>query len=1485
MSDSNNLFSKILKESTKNNIIEPREKEEKVKVVKPKTTSDAYIDTLRSDPKGFGFGFALDLYNKNQIKKGNKPILTNELGPNETTAGREVQAAVVGAGGRIAGGIAEILTAGVDYAFDTNYTKKLDEISDEFLNEHGSPKTFMGDITRIGLQYGIPSTATLKLVNQIPKLANIGKSYKLFRASLSKIKNKFGRRTAKLGTSIARRSGQGGLALGAADALVAERGRQTMFVDKVSEEGKTGKDLAAARFKNKLRFGLEGGIIGVGFPLVGKALPVGFRYGIYKPLVGGFGKPGTFINKLTPVKIGAKVINATVVNPAARILSGSTRPAVDSFLTKIASKKGILSSMAQTSLKSGLTKPLSAVDLPGKFIVRPVAKGLNIAGNVITKELGTRILLPLVKGGGAALKQSVSGQLKNPTTWKSTLPEFSKWRTFSIESTKPMEAVLKRLDNKLRYMRSLDNQTGTQYALNTAARQEIKRAARRTEKLLKSLEVRSYKLAKAFEGRYNTGKTSPAGENYYLDNVLEFLKGQRTLASLPKELRVISQSLNKDLGQIKKTYADLLPPGELKEAVLGNLKGYLRKSFAIFENPGYEVPLTSPLFKKAQQFALNLINGKGGGQFRVEAKKVFGGPGVSEGRARELQAQAMIQQVLRIGKTDMVDPIKNLNAIARELKLKNFIATGEELPTVIKNLLGQENNLKSQVLTTVSSMVTQSTNKMLFDRLASVLQKSGILFKTEEAAKRAGIPNPVVVQGARGIGEMKTLLQSQKNPLYGASDLVEAITTQKGFMDGIIQNSVYKNILQLKTGVQYGKTVLSPETQVRNFYSAAMFPLARGLIGGRASVTDSIAMVADDIFRAGKGDAQAELRLLANIDEGIKYGVLDENIVASELAAVLKEVRNGKIGSVEGLAKFLEKNPFTETAARLYAGGDNVWKWYTYNWYKSFTKDLFKNDIKQARTWFKEIAGRDLMETTLQGGKVDIDEAIRQAASWYTRNTIPTYSKVPLLIQEMRRTPFGNFVSFPAEMLRTTFNNLNISMKEAASSNPELRAMGTRGILGLYTTLGAASYAVKGLYESMTGVSDDAMDLYKKYFGAPYQKNANIMAISPIVDGKFKAVTLSDFIPQSAVLEPIEAYFNTREEQKKNPQDTTDYALELMFNKSGPVMSFLESYISTPIGLEPLFDIKRGRTSNGKIIFSPTDSPSEKFEKRWKHVLRTLEPGIITSSRKLKNAFFKQPTPSGILRETGDVLVGASTGLKPFNVNIIEALDYKISEYASIRSNVFKGEKFYKFNDIYNRGGQVIVDEFIDIQREAFRQQKLIYDAIEAARAIGVSNKDLRKAFKARKGLSSSVIRNIMKGKFVPVTYSETLFNKKIDILNKREKEQNFDFGLSKRFIFPKSDMNRVIRKLKRDNLSDEFYYDKEDLRSEVPSNSIPTSGITNTSVAKQTPPPVQPLPPQPKAVAAAPITKPINPITGLTNTETALLSPTEQQIRINQRT
>ena len=43
--------------------------------------------------------------------------------------------------------------------------------------------------------------------------------------------------------------------------------------------------------------------------------------------------------------------------------------------------------------------------------------------------------------------------------------------------------------------------------------------------------------------------------------------------------------------------------------------------------------------------------------------------------------------------------------------MDKFIATGEELPDVIRKLLGEEKNLRNTVLQTVSTLSTQSTNK------------------------------------------------------------------------------------------------------------------------------------------------------------------------------------------------------------------------------------------------------------------------------------------------------------------------------------------------------------------------------------------------------------------------------------------------------------------------------------------------------------------------------------------------------------------------------------------------------------------------------------------------------------------------------------------------------------------------------------------------------------------------------------------------------
>ena len=107
------------------------------------------------------------------------------------------------------------------------------------------------------------------------------------------------------------------------------------------------------------------------------------------------------------------------------------------------------------------------------------------------------------------------------------------------------------------------------------------------DKYLKSVEKKAYDLAKSFEGYYNTATTSPASKEYYLDQVLAYLKGQIKKSELPKILQQTAEDLNKEIINTKQIFGELLPKGDLKNFILNNVKTYMRKSFSIFTNPEY----------------------------------------------------------------------------------------------------------------------------------------------------------------------------------------------------------------------------------------------------------------------------------------------------------------------------------------------------------------------------------------------------------------------------------------------------------------------------------------------------------------------------------------------------------------------------------------------------------------------------------------------------------------------------------------------------------------------------------------------------------------------------------------------------------------------------------------------------------------------------------------------------------------------------------
>ena len=1298
--------------------------------------------------------------------------------------------------------LAELLTIGVDMKMDTNYTEKLDGLTRKFLDHSGEPETLAGEITQIGTQFMVPMKITDKIIRNIPKAIKWFKGRTLFMNN-AKLANRH--RLIQSGASLAQRMGTGALSLGATDFVTSggERKLDPIFFKRTKEEGKTGKELAAARLANKIKYGKEGALIGLGFPLIGAGLGLGVR-GI------GYGVGVTY-------DLAGRVVNPLVT-----------------AVTK--------------------TMALDPVVLPS------IAKAFRANADVIFNQFGTRVAL------------SFLGRARQ---WTQQLPDYKQWRRFTVDNIDPVESGLKRIDNAISWIRSAGKNTAEALFIKGSASREIRATGKRIQDLLKSIELKSYDLAKGFESTYNTNKTSPSFLNKIADDIEEVLDGKRKLSNLPEVMQNTVKLLKEDIVKINKIFNKYIPDdNSFAHALNGGTKSYIKKSFAFLNNPGRSMPSSDIRFINAVKFTEKLIRRD---KNLMEEAILAAGKGVSQSKAIRDYANTMTRQILQLGKVDNRNPFEVLRKIGERYNLEGFLKEGENLPEVLNKLLGKGevkglDGLKNNILFTTSSMMGAVANKQMYDSLARVLLNKDVFRTAAEA--RAAKKTMEVVQ----IGRIDGLsgLQTELSKLYTDARTAKVLTSNRGPLDILTEIPGYSTFLQFKAGVQWGKTVGSPATGSRNFVTAADFAMLRGLIGGRASVTNAVKMQVDDIYNSGKLAGSQEQKLLENIEEGIRYGALDENIVVTELRELLAATQKGKvINSFDSMIKHAGDARIVELMGKLYAGGDHVWKWYGYNWYKSFLKDYAKKDMKRMQTWFRNIAGRELDMLNNDGSKKTLEEAIKEASAYYVRNTMPTYSKVPDVIKGIRNLPLGNFVAFPAETLRSTFNVMNISTKEILSGDPILREMGYRGLIGLFTTQGAKGLAIMKLYGALTGLTQDIMKEYQQNIAPGYQRNSQLLAVSKAIKGKFKMVDLSTVLPYDYVRRPWEALYNAIQQKRLTNQSTGNFLWKLFTDEGGPLREFLDPFISTPIGLEAIQDSVRGYTKTGKKIFSELDDDETKNKKRFEHLYKALEPGAVTTLRQLYSAYTGIPYKGRVYDEQ-DVLMGLATGIKPYDVDVNKSVDFLINDYTKIRTKAWDASVMYN-TDTY---GSDVVNDFIRIQRNIFTEQQRIWRAFQTAKKFGVTNSTLRKELRARR-ISWSDIQKILSGKFDPLPYSKTRFRNKLIEIKENEKDKGFygERRINKRSWYPRRELDKVLRFLNNQRLNDVFRYDKiqaPTIKINEPTSMIVPEKTTTLAQNIQTPPLPKTSMPDRKLVASMPQT---DLRTGLTRTESALLSPSEQVI------
>ena len=1322
-------------------------------------------------------------------------------------------------------GVGTLLFSGTDLALNTDFQTKFEEIMKD--KEPSRPETWQGDVVGLMTQFAVPGSIIQSVVNRIPKVAKVKKA-------ISNIKGSKKRKVSK----IASRAVEGATVVGATDFIASEPGRESFFFEPESTEGLTGKKKAAATLRNKIKYGQEGTLVGGGFPLVGKGMQLMYKYGLKPPV------------RVT-ASVGAKAIDNAVFKPI--IYLGSTKVA-----------KPIVSNASK------------AISGTSKFVLSTAAKGYVSARS------------------GKLVKQ---------------LPPFEEWRLFSTASPVKEERAIKSLDNILSYLRSYGKLPKDIEGISESAMLYIKARARRIDRTMEGLEKKAHALAKQFENNYNKGDSSPALQKYYLDQIEEFLRGQRKLSDLPTDLQPLSSDLKLQVKNTMAEFKKLLPKSKKADEYLKDLENieinrvgsYLVKSFSTFTNPNY-LPDKNIMTKAVDYLVKNVILKNK--SMREDALRSY--PNLSASDAYKQSAENLAEAILRAGRADGKNPLDQLKKIGTEL-LKNkkykFLKTGEELPIAIRQLLGEEKNLKTSVATTISELISASANKRAFDAIARSGIKNGWLFRTKDAA----IFSPrkyVDAQQITSVPRLGNVLKSDVLNLYASPEYVQAFKGVGSTLDNLLTIPVYREIMQGKIAVQIGKTLYSPQTQVRNVSSASFFALMNGHIGGKASVTNAMKIVLDDIFKAGKGGVD-EVELNKYVEKLIRLGVFDENVVQSELKAIMDQIKNNTIRTSDQLFSKLIKMTPTDKVARLYAGGDNLWKHYGYEYYRSQLSQALKN-IDDVKEWFKYM-GRPFDEIRLTGNIKTFDDALDEAAAYLLRNTYPTYSKVPPSIQNLRKLPIGAFISFPAEILRTGANIMMIGLKEAAHPNPAIRQMGLRRLLGAFITSSAAGKGFSEISQFLTGSDQAQWEAYKRSAAAQWDSRSNLLAIEGWKDGESAAINFSYFQPYDSLFAPLEAALKQANDQKLNPQETEKFVLDLMFADDGPVMTFLEPYITEPIGFDRFIDVttRNGRKDQGGTVYTQSDDLGDKFIKSFLYILDGVKPGVITSSEKIAGALGKDLTKGGKPLNLKDELLALFAGTRIIRIDVKKDLRFKAAELNRLLRAVDENEQFYNVNNYQNNTPDKLIKTYEEMQEEAFKLQKDMFITIQDLKLLDLStgkiDEILRKA-----GVSRRLRANLEAGIFTPVNYSRKRFETKVETIQRELRkmgDENVTFFLNRSFVFPESGLERIKGKYTDKKFFTEKYDPKEkfyllDKDGQLIFDENGNPKMQESFFKRQ----LKKIPPfiqygldqvlSPFSLSSrAPLNAPevntsllaqaptVNQNTGLTDTQTALLSPEEQII------
>ena len=1223
---------------------------------------------------------------------------------------------------------------------------------------------------------------------------------------------------------------------------------------------------------------------------------------------GGYWALPAFVADTTVSATGQKSVGDVFGDEEGNFLERALANTQLEEIKNITDPKEYAAAVLRNKLKFGAegTAFVGSLSLVGPSL-KVLSKGSGvILENVVDPVLtGTTKLLASEKSGLPQTFRFVSKNIDRALS-ATGIPRQELWK-FSEYGSDFKSSILRGIDQFTQNFKS-----GGPFTVQT--RNELKKldglnksAKKSTDIFIRDLDRQMYKLAEAGfkDVLFNTQTANQALRSW--GDVLEYMRGNIKLDKLPKALQSSSLAIRKLIDDYAAELSPVLKTMNVKDDVIKNMGRYLHTSYEIFKNSKYRAS------KEVYQNAIDYF---------VKLQKSFN-KSISPSDAK-LGATAMVNRVLAIGRAEGSTPAQRLKAIAnaaQDLKIpkttfNKFFSDEQYLPDAIAKLLGRVDDPKQIIMDTIVEMAHTANSFKAYKEIADFGMGKFIFRNRQEYlnfAKRNGIKSPrdlVEIDVGKPYNlDLNKIFKVGKEKMLTLPEIAKSMKDNTLIMDQLLKLPFMKSALAIKAGVQMNKTVLSLMTQMRNITTAAMFATANGHIGKGASVADNFRILFDDFV--GKDSDPKKLKEL--LEEALDNGAIDSSTIAQELEQMIPELMGGTKLSPQGKTIIqgtssdqIFQYMFTKQGAlgrvvnkaiESYQLGDNVWKLFGYQFTKSQLKPALKN-IDDVKKYFREIEGYEFRPLRADGTKKSLDEAINEIAGIQVRDTYPNYSMIPTIVQNVRKFPLiGNFVAFVSEMYRNSFQIARRGLREMKSSNPYIRQNGARRLIGFTTTVGIATPVALDSAQKMTGITKEMYDAYKNRFAPDYEKASDMMPVTQQKeDRSWKASNLSYLVPYADVTAPFKAAMQRLMEGKDTDTATATLYADA-FRKF--IVRAIEPFVSPSIAFEtsqeliPNDDLQF-RTKAGGLIADIKNDP-DWFSKLMYHTYKKITPTTLRSAEEIMQAVGGDLSKSGIKRDLFDTVAKIFTGFSVQKQDPYQAMRFKVGGYAgdiqnarqAFTNDIVNAQKLQNDLRLIERGlpGETFPNEYRTLQSNNYRILSEVYKDVQALRTLNFTEKEIKDLLSGRRALSKKDVSNVLVGTYTP----ENIPNfKKDSAVRNAIKNINRELGTnySVSDFINKQELNKIRRSYLNVPLGlsnaelEEYLKSTPERKFEIKEPKIEERFETIEDQQSKVQPQVPAAPFLPDPQIANMFAQAVDPISGLTRTESALLSnPLDREI------